>query len=127
MEFLVNRFRRQDGHGPRLQMMVERVAHRVVDLVPLVAHEAAIADSAGVLRAIDTAVHGNRPVDGLDDHGERQRRWVTSQLVAAIDAAPGLEEIAGLKAFGHLGDSCLGQPGQRRDLCRRQHFAMPVR
>ena len=32
-----------------------------------------------------------------------------------------------LKAFGHLGDSCLGQPGQRRDLCRRQHLAMPVR
>jgi hypothetical protein len=78
-----------------------------VYLVPVIAHKTAIADSTGILRTINTAIHRYRTFHSLNDVNKQDGLRGGQKPIPAGRAAPRFQQTLCMKKLGHLGHSRL--------------------
>ncbi len=99
----------------------KRLLDRKVDRVPTPAHGAKLVAIAAEARAFHAGRQRNRPIDGDDHVGHRNRGQGSQQAVAATRAPLRRDQSPSRKRLEYLGYGRLGNTRRTRNARRRLH------
>ena len=87
--------------------LFQRRADTCIDLVPGTTHKTAVCDGAGILRPVDTIIHGNWALNTLDDPNQRDILRLECQPISAIRPPLGVNKTSPQQQLGNLGNRWL--------------------